>query len=58
MVNGEGLERYLSQCDGFRRVHKDLRVELIKMDYIWAVWRGLPPDWSLVIMSLQPNQEE
>ena len=28
------------------------------MDYIWAVLRGLPPNWSLVIMSLQPNQKE
>ena len=28
------------------------------MDYIWAVLRGLPPNWSLIIMSLQPNQKE
>ena len=58
MVDGDSLERYLTQCDGVRRAHRELSVELNEMDYIWAVLRGLPPDWSLVIMSLQPNQEE
>ena len=58
MADGESLERYLTLCDGVCRAHREFSVELNEMDYIWAVLRGFPPDWSLVIMSLQPNQEE
>ena len=58
MEDGDSLDPYLTQCDAVHRTHEELSVELNDMDYIWAVLRGLPPNWLLDIMSLQPNQEE
>ena len=41
-----------------RRLHKEYDVDLMDLDYVWAILRGLPQDWSLVIMTLQPDQNE
>ena len=58
MEIGEALEHYITRCEDVCREHLDFDIELPELDYIWAVLKGLPPDWSLVIMSLQPEQSE
>ena len=58
MEVGEPLEKYLTRCEEVRRLHKEYDVDLMDLDYVWAILRGLPQDWSLVIMTLQPDQNE
>ena len=58
MVVGEPLEHYITRCEEVRREHVDFDIELLELDYIWAILKGLPQDWSLIIMSLHPEQSK
>ena len=55
---GELVEKNLTRCEEVRRFHQEYDVDLMDLDYVWEILRGLPQDWSLVIMSLQPDQCE
>ena len=53
---GESLEKYITRYEEVRRAHKEYNVDLLDFDCIWAILCCLPQDWSLTIISLQPDQ--